>query len=195
MKKLILFTGLFLLFLASFFIDKPISLFFSNIRTPFLNSVMLFLSKIGNFYTALILLIIVLISFEFSKKDKKYLPAIFFSLLISSLLVYLLKNIFQRQRPYETLPIQGLEQKSDFSFPSGHANAVFSLVPFMNLHFKKLRWLWLAFSVLVAISRIYLGSHYLSDVIFSVITGLGFSYFFIHLERKFKFSSIFIKKE
>ncbi|MEK6974314.1 MAG: phosphatase PAP2 family protein [Nanoarchaeota archaeon] len=194
MRKLILFVSLFLVFIVSFLIDKPISLFFSSLRTQSLNSIMLFLSKIGNFYSALIILIVVLISFELSKKDKKYIPTIFFSLLVSSLLVYLLKNIFQRQRPYETFPIQGLEQKSDFSFPSGHANAVFSLVPFMNIHFKKLKWFWLVFSILVAISRIYLGSHYLSDVIFSIITGLGFSYFFISLERKFKLSRIFIKK-
>ena len=84
----------------------------------------------------------------------------------------LLKNIFQRVRPVFDVPLLSL---NTYSFPSGHAAAatLFYGVLAAWLISRTASWRWRAFIVLgaalmvalVGLSRIYLGVHYLSDVL------------------------------
>ena len=90
----------------------------------------------------------------------------------------LLKNLVARPRPYQTFPdLTTLTRRPrDYSFPSGHtaigfasAAALFWSVP------KKQRWIavvLLVLSVLVALSRVYLGVHYPTDVLAGTVIGV-----------------------
>ena len=90
-----------------------------------------------------------------------------------------LKNLFARTRPYEI--IHGLvplvEKPVDFSFPSGHTAASFAAgsVMFRKLS-KKFGIPILTLAVLMGFSRLYVGVHYPSDVIFAVFEGILIGY-------------------
>lgn len=80
----------------------------------------------------------------------------------------ILKNLVARVRPYEV--IEGLtiliEKQPDWSFPSGHAIVSFSFafVIFRQLP-KKIGLPTMLLAALVAYSRLYLGVHYLTDIL------------------------------
>lgn len=90
-----------------------------------------------------------------------------------------LKHLFQRPRPILDEPLVHL---TTFSFPSGHAVAstVFygALCTLVFLHARSTAARALAAAaaaamvLLVAFSRIYLGAHYLSDVVAGVCVGV-----------------------
>ena len=90
-----------------------------------------------------------------------------------------LKEAVARTRPYEALDIArklweavGNGAESDLSFPSGHATASFAacVAVFMTCN-KKYSWTALVFAFLIALSRLYIGVHYATDVIAGVLIG------------------------
>ena len=95
-----------------------------------------------------------------------------------TLLNQILKSIFQRPRP---LPFFGLTMPASYSFPSGHSLAAFcfygALAALVTARLRS-RWLsalvWaIAVVIIVAVgfSRLYLGVHYLSDIVGGYATG------------------------
>lgn len=94
--------------------------------------------------------------------------------IVSRLMAGTLKNVFLRTRPSDILD-SGLSSfwvSGGSSFPSGHATHVFGLfLPLMFLYPSKTRWL-LVFPVFVALSRVLVNDHYLSDVLGSAIVCL-----------------------
>lgn len=59
------------------------------------------------------------------------------------------------------------------SFPSGHASNTFALATVAALFFRRRGWLVYIPAVLVAYSRVYVGSHWPSDVVISAFLGTG----------------------
>ncbi len=61
----------------------------------------------------------------------------------------------------------------DFSFPSDHATATFAVAAGFMLHRFQYRGIvFLAAALLISFSRIYIGTHYVSDVIGGMATGI-----------------------
>jgi len=75
----------------------------------------------------------------------------------------------------------------NFSFPSFHAMIAFCTVPFLSKEFPKFKYVWIGFASLIALSRIYLGLHFLSDIIAGAIMGylIGFGILEFEKEKKF----------
>ncbi|CAM5406421.1 phosphatase PAP2 family protein [Eoetvoesiella caeni] len=92
----------------------------------------------------------------------------------------LMKHAFQRPRPIFDHPLVSL---ATYSFPSGHtvASTLFygmlaALILSKTTSWSKRVWaVLLAFAIvsLVAFSRLYLGAHYLSDVLAAMAEGLA----------------------
>jgi membrane-associated phospholipid phosphatase len=122
----------------------------------------------------------------FVKKHRWYsikIPAVAIS---SLLLMFGLKNLFERDRPENQL----LEEATNFSFPSGHALmsvTFYGLIAYVVWHSVKNKSLRLALIILlilwihiVGFSRIYLRKHYYSDVIAGF--AIGFLWLVISLK-------------
>jgi undecaprenyl-diphosphatase len=44
-------------------------------------------------------------------------------------------------------------------------------LPILDRELRRFKWIWIAIACLIALSRLYFGVHYLSDVIFGGIFG------------------------
>jgi undecaprenyl-diphosphatase len=80
----------------------------------------------------------------------------------------------QRVRPYE-LGLTNLivARSNDPSFPSDHATATFAIAGAFILHQAKWRGtVFLAAALIVSFSRVFIGTHYASDVLGGAATGL-----------------------
>ena len=80
----------------------------------------------------------------------------------------------QRVRPYDAqITHLIIDRSEDFSFPSDHATASFAIAAAFLLHgLPKRGFVFLAAAVLLAISRVYIGTHYVGDVLGGAVTGI-----------------------
>lgn len=105
---------------------------------------------------------------------------VFFSVLLSGLLVYLLKNIIGRARPKLQSELgavafePGSFEYAYASFPSGHSTTLGALCMAVALLFPAMRWPLLFVALLGGLSRVVVFSHYPSDVIAGLAFGAGF---------------------
>lgn len=99
----------------------------------------------------------------------------------------LVKNLVCRPRPY--LALEGLapivEPLRSCSFPSGHACSAFAAATALALAFRG-RGGGLAFlpAVLIAVSRVYVGVHYPTDVLAGAALGALLSWALFRLSRR-----------
>ncbi|MFI5505679.1 phosphatase PAP2 family protein [Corynebacterium kutscheri] len=85
-----------------------------------------------------------------------------------------LKHVIDRPRP----PLAGqLIYEFNPSMPSGHTVAAFAFVGSISFIWRKwwLIFLWIL-AVIIAVSRLYIGVHWLSDVVVGALVGLAVSY-------------------
>lgn len=174
MKKAI-FIGFLLLFLVTPFDNQILSYIIAH-RIDTLNSIMVWFSYAGTGY-AVFLITTLLFFWEKNKRD--YIPLIWISLLAAMALTYILKITIAHPRPY----LDSLVIEDGYSFPSGHASAVFSVLAIINSTFPKAKWFWLVFAFLIAFSRLYLGVHFPSDVVAGALLGYLTGLIFLHYKE------------
>lgn len=79
-----------------------------------------------------------------------------------------------RARPYDGgLTHLLIERSADFSFPSDHATATFAIAAAFLAHGSRRTGLvFLLVACLITFSRVYIGTHYASDVLGGAVTGI-----------------------
>lgn len=155
-----------------------------ELQAPSVNSFMKFLSDFGREY---FWSFIIAVLFLFGKEEGKITALlIFVSIIIVIPVNITLKEVIDRDRP-----LSAIDESSE-SYPSGHASivtagALGSMLYFNSTWKKKTVVIVLIIeSFLVCISRIYLESHYISDIIGGALLGS-----FIVLATSFYAKSIY----
>ncbi|QQS34811.1 MAG: phosphatase PAP2 family protein [Ignavibacteriales bacterium] len=161
--------------------DLTVFYFFNHsLSTGFLDKFFSIITNVNNWYIAYV----VLLGISFFKgglKGKLAVVGIILLIVISDQLGYrILKEFFQRPRPCDILTdvITPLGCTGTFSFPSNHALNNFAAAFFFYLLFPKLKWILFVTASLVALSRVYLGLHYPSDIIGGAVIGSALGYLF-----------------
>jgi undecaprenyl-diphosphatase len=144
-----------------------------KIKCPMLDRWMPKVTHLGGatFTVSLFILLLFIIN------SKRFVLEGLISLTVSHLLVQVIKRSFTRPRPYmvdENINIFHNPLK-DYSFPSGHTTAIFSLTTTISLALPWLACLLYVLAVIVGLSRIYLGLHYPVDVGIGAIIGFIFA--------------------
>ena len=94
------------------------------------------------------------------------------------LLFRMIKKTTGRRRPHMFKPNcwVTLLPPDQFSFPSGHTITAFAVAVTMSRFYHDLTAMLLFFAVSIAVSRILLGMHFLSDVLAGVAIGTGLAF-------------------
>ena len=152
--------------------------FAKNIASDGLTNFMLVLS--ASFF----LVIIFLIVYMYYKRD-----ANFYSLVTAMVLLYLIsdiiKLILKEPRPCNIQNISWINNvncDASYSFPSSHASVLTGLPIFLN-RYRVIDALYILWLILVLFGRIYLGLHYLTDVIAGAILSILISYLIYNYRR------------
>jgi membrane-associated phospholipid phosphatase len=96
----------------------------------------------------------------------------------SAAITYGLKNIINRGRPL------GPTERSNSSFPSGHATGAFAIGTVFAHRYPKIAIPCYLGATGVCVSRIYIGRHYPSDVLAGAAIGFVTAKIVIHFQKK-----------
>ena len=146
-------------------------------HTPWLNSMFHYLTMIFTGGAAWYALMCLLGMFN-QPLGRRMMDDTAASLAVSSALVeFPIKRYFRRKRPFIDI-MQAIvigKKPATWSFPSGHSAAAFAGALLLGQHFPRQRGLLYLIASLVGFSRIYLGDHYPSDVLFGSALGMLFA--------------------
>ncbi len=173
-------------------IDLSIFYFFNyTLSSGLLDKFFSIITNVNSWYIAYV----ILLGISFTKggtKGKLAVLGIILLIIVTDQTGYrLLKEYFARPRPCNALTdvLTPLGCTGSFSFPSNHALNNFAAAMFFYRLFPKLKWVLFITASLVAISRVYLGLHYPSDIFGGAVIGLAFGYLFatgvLFLEKYF----------
>ncbi|MCK9368548.1 phosphatase PAP2 family protein [Candidatus Dojkabacteria bacterium] len=182
-------------------IDQIVSNWVYTLRTPFITSVMKFITSLAGLGTIAILFIIFFIVLIIIKKSKYIIPLII-TVSINFLFVQGVKILFARPRPETT---SALITADSFSFPSGHTLIAITFYGFLILYLlmilksKVLKYISVISGAIIILSvgfsRIYLGVHWPSDVIASLLIGtVWLSTLLLLFEYRKEIKGVFEKK-
>ena len=146
-------------------------------------------------------LMICMLGFIYWSFDKELGKRIGVSIVTAIAINPLVKNIVLRRRPYmDHAAIKCLQAPTDsnydnfdiaaqgYSFPSGHSTNSSNVFCFLALEKRKkvLTAIAVGLPILVGLSRIILGVHYPTDVIFGWVMGYGVAFLIYFLQKKIK---------
>lgn len=100
-------------------------------------------------------------------------------------LAEIIRFIWFRPRPFVVenfIPLIS-QSSTEASFPSGHATFYFSLATIVYFYNKKLGIIFFVASFFIALSRVFVGVHWPSDILAGAILGVLMGYFLNWLFR------------
>ena len=177
-----------ILFLLILYFDKLIIQGISNIRFE------LFINFFIGFTNITVIIIFFVLGslFLLMKKENKWVLPLWVGLGLSGIVSFILKFLIGRERPYQQGLISAFPLLTNLnhfawnmSFPSLHAMIAFCALPILFKKRPKFRLIWLILAILIAISRVYLGLHFLSDVFAGALIGYLIGLGIIRFEEKY----------
>ncbi len=160
-------------------IDVAIFYFINGtLANPVTDRLMPFITDVKHWY-----LVYVLLWFIILFKGGRYrvglaIGMILLVLVSDQLSSSVLKHLFERPRPCKVLEnVRLLVGCTDsFSFPSSHAVNNFAAAMFFTFFYKHLKWILFSVALLMALSRIFVGVHYPSDILGGALIGIFIGY-------------------
>ena len=142
-----------------------------GIRTPLLDAAFSLITRLGE---EMILILVFCAFYWCISKRVAYVMGV--SFFLSSLVVQGMKIIFRVPRPWVYDPgfstVAGaVREATGYAFPSGHTQNAAAYLGALGAQFRSkiIRLILFALVILVAFSRMYLGVHYLADVVVSLV--------------------------
>jgi membrane-associated phospholipid phosphatase len=99
----------------------------------------------------------------------------------------LIRALDGRVRPTHTHGVnhwqlfRGFYDSVDLSFPSGHATLAFAAAAVLSYNYPRGKWLFIPIAAACAFSRVAMGAHFYSDVIFGSALGWTVAWWITHL--------------
>ena len=195
-----IFSGLIILFalVVSFYFDSEIVYGVSFLRNVHLDSFFLSLTLISS---SIIIFFFLTSLFLWKEHKRGWILPLWASLALSAGVSFVSKVMIRRPRPFQLgiVPLVSVLEKTshatwNFAFPSFHAMLVFCAIPILARQFKKFKYVWIVFAVLIAFSRVYFGLHFMSDVIVGGLIGYVLGMIVVKLEKDYRFGEKVYKK-
>ena len=161
-------------------IDTAVWSDFIESRSPAMNTFMTGASWLFDPKRAVVLALVVAATVWWFVKKVMHALYVLSSVVLSAANSFAIKHLYERPRPEEAYR---LITEDGYSFPSGHATVVTALVVSLVMVLTMTRFgrrirhlLWvaaIAFIVFICVTRLYLGVHWVTDVIGGFSVGLG----------------------
>lgn len=166
-----------------FILDQNLFHFVNSLpHSAILDSIAMQLSGIGQWGAVWFLITIVLFLREETRDHWFFLPSVLaaaFSLFIAEIAM---KQLVARPRPFVDMSVQLVAEASNYSFPSTHATLAFAFAYVLSHTESRLCvWFYLLAGA-IALSRVYLGVHYPSDIVGGAFLGIIIGWFSLTLE-------------
>jgi len=116
--------------------------------------------------------------FAFVKIKNSYAFYLLCSVVMAALTAGVLKFLIGRSRPiiYEALNatffVPGTFEHVFNSMPSGHTAVSFAGLVMFGMLYPRVKWATWTLAIVIALSRVYIGAHWPSDVIFGAFIGM-----------------------
>jgi len=151
----------------------------------FLDFLGVFFAKYSEYVLWLILVCLVLIKFK--KYWKMIVEAMVSGILARFVITNIIRWIWSRPRPFNILENINLllPQKTEPSFPSGHASFYFAISTVVYLYNKKLGYLFFAVTFLMGLARVFVGYHWPFDILAGAVIGIFSGLVVFYLPKKF----------
>lgn len=157
-----------------------------HLRCGFLDTVMPWITALGEYGAVWILLAVVLLL----RKDTRQVGIMMALALALDVLLcnVIVKPLVARPRPFALRPEVELLIKAprEFSFPSGHTAASFAAAGALWFSHRRGRVAALILAAVIGLSRIYLYVHYPSDVLGGAVLGLLCGFWGVFFARKWR---------
>lgn len=171
---------------AIFNFDSAILLFIQQfIRTDWLTPIVEFITHLGDAGIFWIALGVGLFVYKKTRRTGLIMLLCLLGVFVVNDLI--LKPLIARPRPFDTIPgLVSLVYEDSFSFPSGHTSSSFACaLPLALLLGRKKGILAYVLATLIALSRLYVGVHYPTDVIGGAVIGTLVSWGIFVLANKY----------
>ena len=160
-----------------------------DLANPVLDVVMPFITDLDNWRIPIILIWLGLMIFGGKKGRIAGFSIIILVTLSDQLSASVIKPLVHRIRPcYPDQFIQGgrflIGMKKSLSFPSNHAANMGAMATYFSVKYPKLRWSVIVFALIISYSRIYVGVHFLTDILAGLLLGFICGLLILYFEKK-----------
>lgn len=173
----VIFCFLVMVTLCILYVDRPIAYYFHSIDIGRSYPIIKWITLLGSYGPYVIFLFLLSVFFRLFAKNKNWSITSFFlwlCVVIPAIICTTLKIVLGRTRPEllftdNLYGFYGFKASHAFwSFPSGHTTSVMGLALGLSIVFPKYRFAYLSIAMMVALTRIILTDHYLSDVLIAI---------------------------
>ena len=168
-----------------FYFDDTVRDFMPEHQTPALRSFMRYVTLFGDWplHVALGLLLLAIAWIRDSKKWARIFLAMLIAMSLAGVTGHVIKRTIPRPRPsvHTDMRWGGPRFSSKYhSFPSGHVDASTAFFCTLFLANRRIGLACFPIPTLIGLSRMYLGAHYLSDVVCAAVLGILCALFVAH---------------
>lgn len=182
------------LVLCYFYVDRPLAQYLASLNLRVNIASLNWFTKLGVGLAYLVFFSFMAVFFRYVRPNRLWQDRFWFllsCLLIANVICGVLKVMLGRARPsmwFENhlYGFYGFETKAPFwSFPSGHSTTIMAVVFSLSVIFPRYCYAFIAAGLSVAISRVLLTHHYLSDILSATyLTLLEVGFFLWYLQKR-----------